>query len=255
MKPADIESRLLYRDGLMLILNKPAGIPVHLGPGKGEHLEMYLDALRFGLPKPPALAHRLDRDTSGCLILGRHAKALRRLGGLFANGRIGKTYWAIVHGRPPHPEGVISLPLRKRSDQKHRWWMMVAEAGEEGAQEAVTGYRLMGESEGKSWLEFTPRTGRTHQIRVHGEAIGCPLVGDPVYGPTGGIARGKEFLQPSEKGVMTSPDGPLQLHSRAIEVPLYPSKPPIRVTAPPPPHMLPWLERCGWKGEENTNPA
>src|SRR5512135_873198 len=90
--------RVLYRDGLMLVIDKPAGIPVHAGPRGGPNLEAGFDALRFGLPRAPALAHRLDRDTSGCLVLGRHPKALRRLGALFAEGSVEKVYWAIVAG-------------------------------------------------------------------------------------------------------------------------------------------------------------
>ena len=93
-------SRLLYRDGLMLIINKPAGYAVHRGPKGGESLDDHFGALRFGLPRDPSLAHRLDKDTSGCLVLGRHRKALALLGKLFKQGKIGKTYWAIVEGSP-----------------------------------------------------------------------------------------------------------------------------------------------------------
>ena len=104
-------ARLLYRDGLMLVIDKPAGFAVHRGPKGGESLEDHFDALRFGLPRAPALAHRLDRDTSGCLVLGRHRKALAELGRLFKNGRVGKTYWAVVEGGPAEDEGRIDLPL------------------------------------------------------------------------------------------------------------------------------------------------
>ena len=102
MTPEDIVSRLLYRDGLMLIIDKPAGLAVHRGPeGKGgASIEDYFDALRFGLPRLPALAHRLDKETSGCLVLGRHRKALADLNLLFRNGKVGKTYWAVVEGGP-----------------------------------------------------------------------------------------------------------------------------------------------------------
>ena len=100
MTAEEIVARLVYRDGLMLVIDKPAGLAVHKGPKGGESLEDYFDALRFGLPRPPALAHRLDRDTSGCLVLGRHRKALAALGRLFKSGRIGKTYWAVVAGEP-----------------------------------------------------------------------------------------------------------------------------------------------------------
>src|SRR5688572_19228691 len=94
--PDFLVERILYRDALMLIINKPAGIPVHKGTGGGENLEQYFDALRFGLPRLPALAHRLDRETSGCLILGRQRHALATLGKLFAANKVKKTYWAIV---------------------------------------------------------------------------------------------------------------------------------------------------------------
>src|SRR5262250_1180461 len=103
--PAGLLDRVLYRDGLILVIDKPAGIAVHQGPGGGPHLEHWFPLLRFGLPRPPALAHRLDRDTSGCLVLGRHPKALRRLGRLFAEGKVEKVYWAIVHGAPTEREG------------------------------------------------------------------------------------------------------------------------------------------------------
>ena len=138
-------NRLLYRDGLILIVDKPAGLPVHAGPGGGPNVEQYLDALRFGLPGLPALAHRLDRDTSGCLVLGRHHKALRKLGFLFSGGTVDKTYWAIVEGRPPEASGTINLPLRKLNEQKG--WRMIADAD---GQPAITDYRLLGSTDSLS---------------------------------------------------------------------------------------------------------
>ena len=113
MTPEEIVARLLYRDGLMLIIDKPAGYAVHKGPKGGESLEDHFGALRFGLPRSPALAHRLDRDTSGCLVLGRHRKALATLGKLFKDGRVGKTYWAVVEGGPAEDEGRIELAARQ----------------------------------------------------------------------------------------------------------------------------------------------
>src|SRR5947208_4670599 len=111
MTAEEIVARLIYRDGLMLVIDKPAGLAVHKGPKGGQSLEDYFDALRFGLPRAPALAHRLDRDTSGCLVLGRHRKALAALGRLFKTGSVGKSYWAVVQGGPEASEGRIELPL------------------------------------------------------------------------------------------------------------------------------------------------
>ena len=122
MTAEELAARLLYRDGLMLVIDKPAGIAVHRGPKGGENIEDYFPALRFGLPRNPALAHRLDRDTSGCLVLGRHHKALEKLGLLFKQGKIAKTYWAIVEGNPAQDEGLIDLPLG-RLDRGRGWWM------------------------------------------------------------------------------------------------------------------------------------
>jgi tRNA pseudouridine32 synthase / 23S rRNA pseudouridine746 synthase len=217
-----LAERVLYRDGLVLVIDKPAGIPVHAGPGGGANLESGFGALRFGLPYPPALAHRLDRDTSGVLVLGRHPKALRRLGKLFAEGKVEKVYWAVVAGVPAAPEGRIEAALAKQPRGTVGWHMVIDPAG----QRAITDYRVLGAADGRAWLELRPRTGRTHQIRVHCAQLGCPVVGDVAYG-------GPD-------------DAPLQLHARAIALPLYPARPPIAVTAPVPPHMLAALVRLGY---------
>src|ERR1700689_3446002 len=268
MTPEQMVSRLLYRDALMLVIDKPAGFAVHRGPKNrdkgGESLEDHFGALRFGPPRAPALAHRLDRDTSGCLVLGRHRKALAQLGKLFKKGAIDKTYWAVVEGAPDADEGEIALPLG-RLDVTRGWWMKHDPKG----QPAVTRWKVMGRDsftspcrgevdlpaagrggasaphpdgfavdpppagEGKklTWLALEPLTGRTHQLRVHCAEMGWPILGDTIYG--------------------TAPrsGGPgLQLLAREIVVPLYKNRSPIQVTAPVPPHMKERLGQCGWPG-------
>ncbi len=235
-------SRVLYRDGLMLVIDKPAGMAVHQGPPNSRDrsrqcLQDFFDALRFGLPRPPALAHRLDRDTSGCLVLGRHRKALAQLGKLFRSGAIDKTYWAVVEGVPDADDGVIEFPLG-RLDDRIGWWMKHDPNG----QPAITKWKVMGRSslhrgEGKvfTWLSLEPLTGRTHQLRVHCAEMGWPILGDSIYGTaarSGGPA--------------------LHLHAREVAVPLYKNREPIRVVAPVPDHMRERLMACGWGGEDEA---
>ena len=220
----DLGARVLHRDGLMLVIDKPAGIPVHAGSGGGDNLEKHFAALRYGLPRDPALAHRLDRDTSGCLVLGRHRKALAKLGRLFAQGLVRKTYWAIVSGAPESGSGRCEARLAKKNAQRG-WHMMVSDDG----QESITEWRVRGREGAVAWLECTPLTGRTHQIRVHMAHLGHPIIGDSLYG---------------EDGAMNLA---LQLHARAVSIPLYPRRPAIEVKAPPPAHMHPLLETCGWR--------
>jgi tRNA pseudouridine32 synthase/23S rRNA pseudouridine746 synthase len=260
----EILSRVLYRDGLMLVIDKPAGLPVHRGPKGGANLEASFDFLRYGLPRPPVLAHRLDRDTSGCLVLGRHRKATASLGLLFKHGRISKTYWAVVEGGPADDSGTIDLPLG-RLNAERGWWQKVDSEG----QTAVTNWKVLGRSffspppcgegsgvgvnngslaldhpppqpspargegaERLTWLALEPVTGRTHQLRVHSAAMGWPIVGDNIYG------SGPRFGEPS-----------LHLHAREIVIPLSRNKPPIVVTAPAPAHLHARLKACGWNGE------
>ncbi|MGJ0453198.1 MAG: RluA family pseudouridine synthase [Methylocystis sp.] len=225
----DLLSRLLHRDGLMLIIDKPAGVAVHRGPKGGASLEDGFDQLRFGLPRPPALAHRLDKDTSGCLVLGRHRKALERLGRLFKSGRVGKTYWAVVEGAPVGEEGEIDLPLG-RLDATRGWWMRPDPLG----LPARTSWRVLGGSPDNAltFIEFTPHTGRTHQIRVHAQAMGWPILGDPIYGS----GRRED-------------SAPLHLHARALSVPMQDGKPPVQAVAAPPEHMGEALAACGWNGD------
>jgi tRNA pseudouridine32 synthase/23S rRNA pseudouridine746 synthase len=223
MGSTQIVPPLLYRDALVLVIDKPAGIAVHAGPGGGATLTDQLDAFRFGLPRRPEVAHRLDRETSGCLVLGRHRQALARLGKLFAGNRVEKVYWAVVEGEPDSEAGEIALPLGPRSPDPANWTMKVDPAG----QAALTLWRVLGRAAGRTWLELRPVTGRTHQLRVHCAAAGWPILGDGLYG---------EARRPGPR---------LHLHARSITLPLYPKKPPLRVEAPAPAHMADALRACG----------
>jgi RluA family pseudouridine synthase len=209
---------ILFRDSRFVVLDKPAGLAVHAGPRGGASVEDFFPALsrrRDG----PWLAHRLDADTSGCLVVALRRAALLAAQTAFAAGRVEKTYWAVVRGAPAGEAGVVAAPLRRYSDP--RGWRMVAGPG---GQEAVSEWRLLGRGAGVSWLEVRPRTGRTHQVRAHCAALGCPVLGDPVYG-----------------------DGAGRLHllARAIALPL---DPPVAAVAPVPAHMRVALAGCGWEG-------
>ena len=236
MTPEELSERLLYRDGLILVVDKPAGIAVHKGPKGGESLEDFFSALRFGLPRNPALAHRLDRATSGCLVLGRHRKALEKLGLLFKQGKIAKTYWALVEGGPEADEGLIDLALG-RLDKTRGWWMKVDPQG----LPAQTRWRVLGrgkDGEGKNvaCLALEPLTGRTHQLRVHCAARGWPILGDPIYG-SGSRGEGGETV--------------LMLHARRIVIPLAKNSEPIQVEAPLPAHFAAALEAHGLAAKQD----
>ncbi len=202
---------VLYRDGLILIINKPSGIPVHKGSGGGITLEDYFEDLKFGLPNPPVLAHRLDKDTSGCLVLARNKAGANRMGKLFETDMIKKTYLAVVHGILKDTQGVINLPLGKQSSRKNSWWMKV---DLENGKEAITHFKVLETFKNHSLLQLEPQTGRTHQLRVHTQFIGHPILGDSIYG--------------GEKDV------PLHLHALSIDIPFNPKKDPIKVQAPLP---------------------
>jgi tRNA pseudouridine32 synthase/23S rRNA pseudouridine746 synthase len=208
---------ILFRDDRFVVLDKPPGLPVHPGPRGGPSVEDWFPFLsrRKG---GPWLAHRLDADTSGCLVVALRRAALIAAQAEFAAGRAQKTYWAVVRGIPPSATGTIDAPLRRISNRSG--WRMVSDA--EG-QSAVTDWLVRGQAGDIVWLELHPHTGRTHQVRVHCALLGCPVLGDPIYGEASGL---------------------LHLLSRAIGLPL---DPPLSATAPPPPHMRGALTRCGWR--------
>lgn len=219
-----LRRRVLYRDDDIIVLDKPAGIAVHKGPGEGTHLEAFFPELAFGMARQPALAHRLDRETSGCLILGRHRSALARLGLQFRRGEIAKRYWAVVVGRPPDA-GRIDLPLMRRSAEKRSWQMQSDPSGDP----STTEYRVIGRADGLAALELSPLTGRTHQLRVHCAASGFAIAGDRLYGGDVAAAAARR----------------IHLHARQVSIPQRKGLPPIIVQAPLPVHMHVLFEACG----------
>jgi tRNA pseudouridine32 synthase/23S rRNA pseudouridine746 synthase len=204
---------LLFRDDRFVVLNKPAGLAVHPGPRGGRSVEDWFPLLsrhRQG----PWLVHRLDADTAGCLLVALRRTALIAAQQEFAAGRARKTYWAVVRGALSDSSGTVDVPLLRQSTSKG-WRMVVDRSGKP----AVTDWRMLGTFGELIWLELSPRTGRTHQVRVHCSVLGCPVLGDPVYGDAG---------------------APLHLLARSLAVEL---DPPIAATAPVPKHMQAILQQ------------
>ncbi|CAN5514506.1 RNA pseudouridine synthase [soil metagenome] len=171
--------RVLFLDGEALVIDKPAGLPVDRPRDGSLSLENHIESLMFGFRRVPTAVHRLDRDTSGCLLLARNPKAHGRYQRVFESGLVEKTYLAILEGVPEAEEGLIDLPLAKVSTEAEGWRMI----GDPKGKPSRTAWRVLRVADGRSLVEFKPETGRTHQIRVHAlEGLGVPVVGDPVYG-------------------------------------------------------------------------
>ena len=200
---------ILHIDAHLLVIDKPAGLAVHPGPSTPRSLDDHLWTLREGFVRNPQAVHRLDRDTSGCLVLARHPKALKKLARMFADGQVGKTYWAVVGGAPAEDAGRVDAPLFKVSSAAEGWRMIVDPRGRASA----TRWRVLAHDGGRSLIEFSPETGRTHQVRVHAAALGCPILGDPVYG---------------------AGQSPMRLHARGVLIPYRDGADPVVVEAPVP---------------------
>ncbi len=203
---------ILFIDAEAMVVNKPAGLPVDAPRDGALAVVNHLDSLRFGFMRQPEIVHRLDRDTSGCLLLARNPKAHRRFGAAFEAGLVEKVYLAVVAGVPAAEGGVIDLPLAKVSTAADGW-RIVHDARR--GKPARTRWERIAVADGQALIRFMPETGRTHQLRVHArEGLGFPIVGDRVYG-------------------VPRRDGRMLLHAAALTLPRA-GKPPVHATAPLP---------------------
>lgn len=181
-----IDFSILFEDGEALVIDKPAGLPLDRPRAGGPALEDHLDALRFGFQREPFPVHRLDRDTSGCLLLARNPKALKRFSAAFEAREVDKVYLGIVAGDVTGESGTIDLALSKISSAEKGWRMIPAKKGKP----AITHWKVVDRKPGLTMVEFRPETGRTHQIRIHALAgLGSALLGDPIYGDGAGARR------------------------------------------------------------------
>ena len=201
---------ILYEDGEALMIDKPAGLPVDRPRKGGPCLDDHLERLKLGFQRPPVAVHRLDTDTSGCLLLARNPKALARFNKAFEERLVGKTYLAILAGHPPGTEGTIELSLAKISSADKGWRMIPAKKGKP----AISHWELVAELGPHSLIRFRPETGRTHQLRVHAlKGLGAPLLGDPVYG-AGPAPGAKRTMLHAESLTVTRP-GKTPIEARA----------------------------------------
>ena len=227
-------SLVLYEDDEVLALNKPAGLAVQGGTKTTQHVDRLLSAWGEGLTRP-RLVHRLDRDTSGVLLLGKTPGAAAKLSGAFAKRRAEKTYWAIVVGNPKPSQGFIDMPLAKRG-VGDRELVVPVDPKDPRAEPAETEYVTLSRAAHRvAWMALRPHTGRTHQLRAHMLAIGHPILGDPKYG--------------DEASASLSNGIKLQLHARRIEIP-HPSAGKLIIEAPLSPEMKAGFERFGFSESE-----
>jgi 23S rRNA pseudouridine955/2504/2580 synthase len=233
----DFQATVLYRDDAVIVLNKPAGLASQGGKGIAVHVDGMLDALTFGGDERPKLVHRLDRDTSGVLVLARTARAAQKLAAGFRGRDVEKIYWALLWGVPPVLEGRIDLAL-VRVDGEGSSRAEPAEKGDKDADRALTAYKIIDYAGKKfAWAEMQPLTGRMHQLRAHALALGTPIVGDAAYG-----AAFAEGFAPQ-----------LHLHARRLKI-MHPDGGTLSVEAPLPPHMKQAFGHLGFTAPEAAKP-
>lgn len=220
-----LEDCVLYMDKQLFVLNKPSGLATQGGSGLKEHVDGMLDQLTYEKTTRPKLVHRLDRDTSGVLLIARTAQTAAGLSVALASRDASKVYWALVKGVPKEKHGLIKAALGKEGSRGQDERMAIQDEEEEGAKFALTEYAVLGQAgEEYAWIAARPITGRTHQIRVHLASLGTPIIGDFKYGGTDSRGRGAI----ADK---------LHLHARSIDIG-RPDGGRLQVTAPLPPHMV-----------------
>jgi 23S rRNA pseudouridine955/2504/2580 synthase len=238
---AFVKSLVIHRDADLIVLNKPSGLATQGGTKTTRHVDAFAEGLKFGYETAPKLVHRLDRDTSGVLILARTIRAAQFLTKAFKTRETRKIYWAVTNGVPKRERGEIRGWMKKAAGARDgdRELVRAAEHGEDGAQFAITDYvTISAANQQAAWVSLKPVTGRTHQLRFHMAELGCPIAGDPKYRSDrpelGGLAR------------------QLHLHARALECP-HPDGSVLRVVAPLPPHMKAAFEALGFDEREAKN--
>ncbi|MGB5092331.1 MAG: RluA family pseudouridine synthase [Parvibaculum sp.] len=237
---AMLRGAVMHKDNSIIVLNKPSGLAVQGGTKTEKHIDGMLDVLTFDASERPRLVHRLDRDTSGVLVLARTAKAAASLAKSFKTKDARKIYWALVVGVPEMRQGTIRLALSKQGGAGHER-VMPAEEGDEDAKHAVTHYTVMETASHKlSWVAFMPMTGRTHQIRAHAAYLGTPIVGDGKYGGADAHPGGE-----IEKA--------LHLHARSLDI-SHPEGQRFFIKAPLPPHMLKAWKLFGFNPDDKSHP-
>ena len=236
-----LEDYVLYMDKQLFVLNKPSGLATQGGSGLKEHVDGMLDQLTYEKTTRPKLVHRLDRDTSGVLLIARTAQTASGLSVALASRDASKVYWALVKGVPAEKRGLIKGALAKEGTRGQNERMALVDEDEEGAKFALTEYVVMGQAgQDYAWIAARPVTGRTHQIRVHLASLGTPIVGDFKYG--GVAARGQGAL--ADK---------LHLHARSIDIG-RPDGGRLQVVAPLSPHMTKSWQLLGFDPDDRREP-
>lgn len=237
-----VRSLVIHKDADLIVLNKPAGLAVQGGSKTVRHLDGMLDGLKFEAEKKPKLVHRLDRDTSGCLVLARHPRAAAWLGDAFRDRDTDKIYWAIVVGSPRPKVGELRSWMRKAPGvyDADREMMQACVQADEGAVHAITQYAVLEEAGGAAaWVALRPVTGRTHQLRFHMAEMSYAIAGDPKY--------------KCERETPNDLQHALLLHARALKLP-HPSGGELKVVAPMPAHMEAAFDLLGFDAREARDP-